>query len=95
MLVNRAGAQCRPDVAGDKFLPQIFDISSARAGGKRFLSCCFQIFLLAEIANHGNHFAAVILLEPGNNDGGVQTSGVRKYNFFRQFVLLVLVNSAV
>ena len=75
MFVHGSGAQRGPDVTGDEFLAQIFDVGGAGAGGQSFFSRRFQIFLLAEVADHGDHFAAGIgLLEPGNNDGGVQTS---------------------
>ena len=58
VFVHRAGAQRGPDVAGDEFLAQVFDVRGACAGGQRFLARGFQIFLLAEVADHGDHFAA-------------------------------------
>ena len=33
-----------------------------------FLLRGFQIFLLADVADHGDHFAADTFLQPGNND---------------------------
>jgi hypothetical protein len=75
VFVHRSSAQRGPDVTGDEFLAQIFDVSGTCARRQRLFSRRFQIFLLAEVANHGDHFAARIgLLEPGNNDGGIQTS---------------------
>ena len=65
MFVNGAGAQRRPDVAGDEFLAQVFDVRGACAGGESFLAGGFEILLLAEIADHGDHFAAaVVFLQP-------------------------------
>ena len=91
MFVNGARAQSGPNVAGDEFLAKILDVRGTRAGGESFFARGFQIFLLAEVADHGDHFAAaVIFLQPRNNDGGVQTSGIGKHNFLRQFVLLDL-----
>ena len=85
VFVDGSGAQRGPDVAGDEFLAQVFDVGGAGAGGESFLVRGFQIFLLAEIADHGDHFAAVIiLLQPRNNDGGIETSGIGKNNFLRQ-----------
>jgi hypothetical protein len=67
----------------------MFNVCGARTGGESFFSRGLEIFLLAQIADHGDHFAtAVIFFEPRNNDGGVQTSGVCNYDFLRQFVLL-------
>src|SRR5208337_3280286 len=66
VFVYSSSTQRGPDVTGDKFLAEIFHIGRACACGQSFLSRCLQIFLLAEIANHGDHFAAWIsLLEPG------------------------------
>ncbi len=74
---------------GDEFLAQIFDVSGARAGSESLFSRCFQILALPEIADHGDHFAAaVIFLEPRNDDGGIEPSGIGKHNFLGQFVLL-------
>ena len=47
-----------------------------------------QIFLLADVADHGDHFAAVIFAEPGNDDGGIQAAGIGEHNFFRFWGLL-------
>ncbi len=78
VFVDGAGAECRPDVVAD----QIFDDRGRSAGGERFFSRGFQIFLLADVPDDGDDFAAVILLEPGNDDGGVKTAGVSENNFF-------------
>ncbi len=91
MFVNGTRAQRGPDVTRDEFLAKILDVCGTRAGGERLLARRFQILLLTEIADHGDHLAAaVIFLEPRNDDGGIQTSGICKHNFLRQFVLLDL-----
>ena len=96
MLVDRSGAQRRPDILRDEFLAQIFDVRGACAGGESLFARRLEIFLLAEVADHGDHFAtAVILLQPRNNDGGVQPSGICQHNFLRQFVLLGLCKQRV
>src|SRR5262249_34506766 len=64
VLVYRSGPQRWPDVVADKFLAQVFDIGGRSAGSQRFLAGRFEIFLLADVANHGDHFAAVVFLEP-------------------------------
>ena len=63
--------------------------AAARARGERLLLRGFQILALAQVANHGDHFAAaVIFLEPGNNDGGIEASGISQNYFLGQRVLL-------
>ena len=76
MLVYSARAQSRPDKSGDEFFPQIFHERCACTGCERFFTRTFQILALAQIADHGDHFAAVCCpLQPGNNDGGIEPSG--------------------
>jgi len=88
MLVDRAGAERRPDVAGNKFLAQVFDVRGAGPGGQGFFARGFEVFALAQVADHGDHLAAIRLLQPGNDDGGIQPSGIGEDDFFRHFVLL-------
>src|SRR5438552_1304392 len=83
MLVNCAGAKRRPNVIAHKFFAQIFDVRGRSARSKRFLARSFEVFLLADVADHGDHFAAVVFLEPGNDDGRIQAAGIGEYNFFR------------
>src|SRR5713101_180845 len=83
VLVDGAGAQSRPNIITHKFFAQIFDVRGRSARGKRFLARGFEIFLLADVADHGDDFATVVFLEPGNDDGGVQAAGVGEDNFFR------------
>src|SRR6266404_1389553 len=74
VFVAGAGAQGRPDIIADKFFAQILDVRRGSAGGERFLARGFEIFLLADVADDGDDFAAVIFLEPRDDDGGVESS---------------------
>src|SRR5882724_1276127 len=88
MFVNGAGAERGPDVFANEFFAEILDVGGGSAGGQGFFARGFEIFLLADVADHGDDFAAVIFLEPGDDDGGVQTSGVGEDDFFRFGLLL-------
>ncbi len=47
-----------------------------------------QVFLLPDVGDHGDHFAAgVILLEPRNNDGSIQPARIGEHNFFWHLVV--------
>src|SRR5262249_25143675 len=94
VLVDGARAQRRPDVIADEFFAQIFDVSGRGASSEGLLASGFQVFLLADVADDGDDFAAVVLLQPGNDDGGVEPSGVRKYNFLG-FAFLRVHNSSL
>ena len=68
---------------------EILDVGGAGAGGEGLFVRGLEIFALAEIADHGDYFAAAVsFLEPRNDDGGIQTSRVGKYDFFGQRILL-------
>src|SRR5256885_11132438 len=57
VLVNGAGTKRRPNVVADKFFAQIFDVRGGGAGSERFLAGGFEVFLLANVADHGDDFA--------------------------------------
>ena len=84
MLVDAAGADKFPKVLGDELLAQVLDMDVAGAGfAGLFLEAGELIAALADIAAHGDDFAAVVLLEPRNDDGGIQPAGVGECNFLR------------
>src|ERR1700676_290338 len=89
VLVDGAGAKGRPDVIAHEFFTEVFDVGGGGTRGEGFFARGFEIFLLADVADHGDHFAAVVFLEPRNDDGGVQTSGIGEDDFFWLIGLLV------
>src|ERR1700693_4214652 len=94
MFVNGAGAQRRPNVVADEFFAQVFHVSGGGAGGEGFFSRAFEIFLLADVADHGDDFALIIFLEPGNDDGSVEPAGVGE-DYFLGFIRLYFHNSSL
>src|SRR5713226_2205334 len=89
VLVDGAGAQRRPNVVADEFFAQVFDASGGGAGGERFFSRGFEVFLLADVADHGDDFALIIFFQPGNTDGGIEPAGVGEDDFFWLTELIV------
>ena len=83
MFVDGAGAESRPDEVADEFFAEILDGRGRRARGERFFVRGLEIFLLADVADHGDDFAAIIFLEPGNDDAGIETAGIGEHDFFR------------
>ncbi len=94
VLVNGAGAQSGPDVVAHEFFAQVFDVGGGCAGGEGFFSRGFEVFLLADIADHGDDFALIIFFEPGNDDGRVEAAGIGENDFFR-LVRLYFHNSSL
>ena len=76
MLVYGAGTQRGPDVVAHKFFAQIFDGRGGSASGERFFIGGLQVFLLANVPDHGDHFAVVVFLEPRDDDRGVEPARV-------------------
>ena len=81
VFVHRAGAQRRPDVLGQEFLAQILDCRRRSARHESFLLRGLQIFLLANVADHGDHLAAIRFLQPGNNDRRIKSARIGE-NYF-------------
>ena len=70
------------DVVGDEFLFQVLDVELARAGFEGLFLQPLQLRALAHVAGDGDDLAVVIvLLEPGDDDGGVQPAGICEHNF--------------
>src|SRR6267154_2208574 len=83
MLIHSAGLQCWKNISSQKLLAEIFHDHLARAGGVSLLYNGLDVIPLPYIAHHGDDTVRVIFLEPGNNDGGIEPSGVSEHNFFR------------
>ena len=82
VLVDAAGADQLPEVLRDEFLAHILDVDfrSARFAGLLFEAGEF-VGALSDIAAHGHHFAAVVFLEPRNDDGGIEAPGIGESYF--------------
>src|SRR5260370_19318224 len=83
MLVCRSRLPRRKNVSGQKLLAQILDDHLACARGVGLLDHCLNVVGLAHIADHRDDAVIVVLLEPWNDDGGIESSGVGEHNFFR------------
>ena len=73
VFVDGASAQRGPNVVANKFFAKIFDVGGGSTGGESLFAGGFEVFLLADVADHGDHFAAVIFAEPGNDDGRIES----------------------
>src|SRR6185503_14014897 len=81
-IVDRAGAERWIDEGLDELFAQIFDEALVGARSKRLGANPAQLVrALADIAGDADDAAAgVVLLEPGNDDGGVESAGVGEDN---------------
>jgi hypothetical protein len=76
VLIFRSGPQSRENVVAQKLFTQVFYNHLGRAGLMRLLNYTINVLALADIGDHGNHLAMIVFLEPRNDDGGVQSSGI-------------------
>ena len=61
---------------------QIQHIQLGRAGLDGLLLQALQLVILAHVAGHGDDLGiVVVLLQPGDDDGRIQTAGVGEDNF--------------
>ena len=88
MLVNASRAHQAPQILRDELFAQVGDVHFGCARGEGFLLQAAELVApLADVAAHRDHLAVVVFLEPGNDDGRVQTAGIREGYFFRFHVL--------
>ena len=89
ILVLGVSLQAGPDVVFDIVLLQVQHIQLGGAGLEGLLLQTVQLGALPHIAGNRNDLAVVVVfLQPGNDDGGIQTAGVRQNNLFN--ILLIL-----
>ena len=81
MLVHCTCLQRRKHVSGQKLLAHVFDDHLAGAGLVSFFDDGFDVVSLAHVSDHGDHVVGVVFLQPGNDDGGIEPSGISK-NYF-------------
>ena len=83
VFIYRAGLHAGDDEVVDILVRQIQHIEFRRAGLQCFFFQAFQFVRLSDIAGNCDDFAVVVvLLQPGDDDRGVETAGIGKNNFF-------------
>ncbi len=77
-LVERVGAEHREHVIAHEFLAQILDMNVLRLDTEQFrlLARRLQLLALAEIGGERHHLAAVGRLQPLEDDGRVEPTGI-------------------
>jgi len=84
VLVDAAGADHLPEIVADELLAHILHVDFGGAGLDRLLFEAGQLIAaLADIAAHGDHVAAVIFLQPRDDDRGIQAARIGERYFLR------------
>ena len=75
------------DVVLDEVLLQVEDVQLGSAGSLGLLFQTVQLSTLTHVAGDSDDFAVVVILfQPGNDDGGIQTARVSQNNFLNIFL---------
>ena len=80
-LVNRVGADHRVDVVFGELLDQIEGVVLGGAGGLGLLVEALEFLFLADVGRESDDLGVVGFLEPFDDDGGVETTGVSEDDF--------------
>ncbi len=82
-FVDGAGFEHGEAVLLGEFLAEVFDDALVGTGFEGFFLDAFEFIALAEFGGEGDDLAAgVIVLEPGEDDGGIEAAGVGEDDFF-------------
>ncbi len=83
-FIDGVGAEHREHEIAHEFFAQVVDENVLRLDAElqRLLACGLQLFALAQVGGEGHHFALVGVLQPLQDDRGVESAGVGEDGFF-------------
>jgi hypothetical protein len=83
-LIDCVGAEHREDVVAHELLAQVHDedVLGLDAKQQRLVARRPQLLALAQVGGEGHHLAAVLGLQPFQDDRGVEAAGVGEHHFF-------------
>ena len=77
-LVQRIGAEHRQHVVAHELFAQVLDEDLRRAHQLGLFARRLELLALAQVGGEGHHLAAVAVLQPAQDDRGVEPAGVRQ-----------------
>ena len=83
-FIHGVGAEHREHEIAHEFFAQVVDENVFRldAHFQRLGARRFQLLSLAEVGGEGDHFAMIGVLQPFQDDRGVESAGIGEYGFF-------------
>ena len=97
-FIDSIGTEHRENEVADKFLAHVVNVDVLRLDARlqRLGARRLKLFPLAEVGRKGDHFALVHILQPLEDDRGIQTARIGQYNLLdvAHFRSLVSINRA-
>ncbi len=83
-FVHGVGAEHREDEIAHEFLAQVVDVDLLRRNAElqRLGARGLEFLTLADVGGEGHHFAVIGVLQPFENDRGVEAAGIGEDDFF-------------
>ena len=85
-FIERVGAEHRKDIVAHEFLAEVFDEDFLDAKHFRLGARRLDLFALANIGGEGDDFGVVLVLQPAEDDRGVEPAGIGQHDFFDVFL---------
>ena len=85
-FIERVRAEHREDIVTNEFLAEVLDEDLADAQHLGLGACRFDFLTLADIGGEGDDLRVVAVLEPAQDDRGVEPAGIGKHDFFDVFL---------
>ena len=79
-FIQGVGAEHRKHIIAHEGFAQILDIDFRHTHHFRLGAGRFDLFALTQIGGKGDHFAVIGILQPAQNDRGVETAGISEYD---------------
>ena len=81
-FIKRIGAEHREDIIAHEFLAQVFHIHFPNAEHLCLLTSRPDILSLPQIGGEGHDLTLIRVLQPAQNDRGIEAAGIGQHNFF-------------
>ena len=83
IFIDSAGFHSGDDIVVNIFICQVQNIQLGSAGFQRFFLQTVQFSSLSDVSGHSNNFRIVVVLfQPGDDDGRIQTAGIGENDLF-------------
>ena len=92
LFVLGAGLESGEDILVNELVGEVFDVELGSAGFESLFFQTVKLVALTNVSGYGDNFTAVVLLQPGDNDGGIETTGISEYalvDFFHSYSFLL------